>query len=167
MKIPFRIHRSYKSSLTVEQIYQFLDHLSSKKSEIWTFKSNTYDVQVDDECFSIKKRGGSINGQIHPLVKGEIMNADFVQVSLDIKPSYSTMFLSFIVGSILLFSLLLSEKITINGVYRSITLLERTGFVFFVVAIPAGLSYFKTIKPTQDTEKWLIREMQLKPLPNE
>ncbi len=164
--MPFRIHRSYKSSMTVEQIYQLLDYLSSKESEAWAFKSKVYDVQFDDKRFSIKKRGGGTNGPIHPLVRGEIMNSGFVQVNLDIKPSYSTIIFSLIVGSILLFFFLLSEKINIGGVYRSVTLLERTGFAFFIVAIPALISYFKTVKPTQDAESWLIRKMQLKPLPN-
>jgi hypothetical protein len=163
----FRIKRSYRSSMTFEQIHQVLEYLLSKESGVWILKTKAYNVQVEGANFSIKKRGGSLNGPTHPSIKGEIVYSDFVRINLDIKPDYSTILFSSITGVILLLFILTDEKMNINGMYRSVTLLERIGMAIFVIAIPAIISYFKTIKPTQDAEKWLIKKMQLKPLATE
>lgn len=160
----FRIKRSYKSSMNVDQVYQFLGYLSSRESSIWKFKSKTYNVKVDGLLFSIKKRGGSANGPVYPLIKGKITQNDFVQIDLDIEPAYSIIISSFLAGFTGLFFILSDEKMTINNVFRAPTLLERIGMGLFVIAIPAVISYFKTIQPVQNAEEWLISKLKLEPI---
>ncbi|TGE10301.1 hypothetical protein [Hymenobacter fodinae] len=152
--------------MTTDQVYQFLEYISLKESGIWKLKSKAYDVKVDGTRFLIRKRGGGANGAIQPLIKGQVVQTDFVQLNLDIKPSYHIILFSFLAGFISLFFILSDDKMTINNEFRAPTLLERIGMALFVLLIPAVISYFKTIQPVQNAEKWLIRRLKLEPIFN-
>ena len=156
----FGVKRSYKSLMTVPQIHECLEYFSSKTSSF--FKAKIYDVQLDDYQFAIQKRGGSINGPVFPIIRGRIEQKEYVRVDLDIKPSYLLIAFCAIITCILLLSILLADKMTINGVYRMPTVSEKVLFSLFSVSISAILCYFKTIKPTKDAEKWLVRKFSLK-----
>lgn len=160
----FRIDRSYKSLMTVEQIEQVLEYLSTKKSNVFGIKIKIYDVEAEGMSFSVRRRGGSQNGPIYPLIKGEITQADFIQVDLEIKPSYFYILFIPLIGIVMSFIVLLSDEMTVNGIYRSVDLAERIGWSLFSIIITMTLAYFKTIKPVQDAEKWLIKKLKLEPI---
>jgi hypothetical protein len=150
--------------MTMEQVYSYLEYLDSKESGTWVFKDKTYDVRVDGAFFSIKKRSGGSNGPIYPLIKGQLVQKESVQVELDIRPSYYIIVFCFIVCALLLWSILSADKITINGVYRSVNIAEKGGLGLFIIAVPSIVCYLKTIGPTRSAERWLIEKMRLKPL---
>ena len=160
----FRIKRSYRSLMTAEQIRNVLEYLAAKESGVWVLKGKVYDVKMSETNFSVKKRGGSMSGAIYPVIKGKITQNELVQIDLDIKPAYYLILFSTLTSLILLFFIISDENMTMDGVYRSVTIFERFSMALFVIAVPAIISYFKTIKPVQDAEKWLMREMKLTPL---
>lgn len=146
--------------MTVPQIHDCLKHFSSKKSSV--FKAKVYDVQFDDYQFSIQKRGGSLNGPAYPLINGRIVQQESVRIDLDIKPSYFLLAFCAVFPCIFLPAIFLTDEMTINGVYRVLTTSEKGFFALLSVGIPAILCYLKTIKPTKDADKWLVRKLLLK-----
>ncbi|MBD2714710.1 hypothetical protein KBK19_06665 [Microvirga sp. STR05] len=141
-----------------------MKYLDSKESGIWKLRTKVYNVKFDKNCFLIKRRGGNANGPIYPLVKGEIIQNEFIQVNLDIKPAYYLIIGAVLCSLALLYPILTDEKMTVNGVYRSVGLLERMGWAAFVLAVPGFICYFKTIKPVRDAENWLIEKLKLEPI---
>ena len=156
----FGIEKSYSTLMTMPQIHECLKHFSSKTSSF--FKAKVYDVQFDDYQFSIRKRGGSFNGAVYPLINGRITQEERVRVDLAIRPSYFLIAFCAIFPCIFLPVIFFFDKMTINGVYRTPTIDEKVFFALFSVTIPVIICYFKTIKPTRDAEKWLVRKFSLK-----
>lgn len=160
----FGVDRSYRTLMTAEQIKQVLECLAAQESGVWILKSKLYDIKINGNCFLVKRRGGNMNDLIHPLIEGEIMQNNFVQVNLRIRPAYYVILFASITSLVSLFFVFTDDKMTINEVYRSVTLIERLGIALFVIAIPAMVSYFSTIKPVQDAELWMIGKLKLKPV---
>jgi hypothetical protein len=152
--------------MTEEQIEEYLQHLSVKESG-WLLKSKAYDVKIDSTCFSIKMLGSSRNGPMYPIIEGDIIHREFMQVNLDIRTSsYFNILFPLSIGVILFVTSLLSEEMTVNGVYRPVGLIERVGWSLFGLGVPVTLVYFNTIKPIHDAEKWLIKKLRLRQLIN-
>jgi hypothetical protein len=161
----FRIKKSYKSLLTAQEVESFIKYLESKETGISFLKSKVYNIEHGHNKFTVRKRGGTSNGPIYPPIKLNIIQREFVQIDLDIEPSYFVILFFSVVCSVLSLSVLLNNKITINGEYREPDLIERFLWFLFPIALANVLCYFKTIKPTRDAEAWLIKKLKLTRLP--
>ena len=74
----FRIKKSYKSLLATQEIEAFIKYLESKETGISFLKSKAYDVQFGSNRFTVKKRGGTPNGPIYPLIELSMIQGDYV-----------------------------------------------------------------------------------------
>lgn len=159
----FRIKKSYKSLLTAQELKDFMIYLESKETGISFLKSRAYDVRYDNNRFTVRKRGATQNGPIFPLIRFKVTQGDYLQIDLDIKPSYLVILFCSIISGVLSMFILLNDKIKINGVYTELDFIERVFWFLFPIIIAIILCYFKTIKPTRDAEAWLIKKLKLTP----
>ncbi|HEX8326819.1 MAG TPA: hypothetical protein VF629_04715 [Hymenobacter sp.] len=154
--------KRYKSGLSAPEIFRYIEHLKQKESGFWRLKGKVYDVKISVNEFVFQKRGGNSFGPAYPVVKGRMNDGEPVLVSLDIKLSYGGIIFCVIISVLMLFGVLTSDKVTINGAYKRPGFGERIWGLALAVGIPAIFCYFKNIRQVKATETWLIRKFRLK-----
>ena len=158
----FRIKKCYKSELSAQEIFRYIEHLKQKESGFWKLRNKVYDVQSSGGDFVLKKRGGNTNGPAYPLIKGQIQEGECVLVNLDIKPSYGGLVFCAIISLVLLLAIISHDEMTINGIPRKLDLSDRLFWAMFSIGAPAILCYLKDIRPVMAAENWLIKKLSLK-----
>ncbi|MBX0290864.1 hypothetical protein K3G63_10465 [Hymenobacter sp. HSC-4F20] len=157
-------NRVYQSALSAQEINSIISHLSREEAGFWILKTEKYKVEISEGYFTVLRRSSTQNGPVFPVVSGAITDGSPVQVDLTIKPTtegYFVILLCVVISGILSISILMSDEMKVNGVYRTLELWERVVYTLFPLSICAVLCYVKVFKPMSDTEAWLVKKLAL------
>ena len=127
MRLPFSIDNYYSTHLSKSQVTEQLNSLTLQK-ELDTGQTDNFDVTVSEHSFMVQRTTNSPDrngGEKHPAIEGFYFSERPLVINIVIKPSYFLiLFFSIFVFTFIPVSIFIDEM-TINGVLRAPTILER------------------------------------------
>lgn len=163
MKLPFSIDKYYTTYLTKSQVAEELKKLATEK-KFRGLRTDKFVTQTSDSGFTIGRDTYGLDGftlERYPVVDGIYFSENPLIVNIQIKPSYLTiLFFSIFVFTFIPTGIFI-DKMTINGVFRSPTIMERFLFASVGGIIPGLWCYFGYIRPIKKAENWIVQLLNL------
>ena len=162
MKLPFSINRFYTTHLSKTQVRDELNTLMTEK-KFGGLRTDKFVVIISDDRFAIGRKTYGVDGftlEQYPAIKGIYFSETPLKINIVIKPSYFTIIFFSIFVFTFISAALFVDKMTINGVYKSPTIVER--FLLFLGGVLPGLwCYFGYIRPVKKAENWIVKKLTL------
>jgi hypothetical protein len=163
MKLPFTIDRYYSTNLSKSQVIEELNNLASQK-KFGGLRTDEFVSQASESGFIVGRNTYGLDGftlEQYPAVEGFYISDRPLTINIIVKPSYFTiLFFSIFVFSFIPVSIFV-DKMTINGIFRSPTIIERLLFAGIGGIIPGIWCYFGYIRPIKKAENWIVKKLRL------
>lgn len=163
MKLPFSIDRYFTTHLSKTQIAEELNSLRTEK-KFGGLRTDKFITNTSESGFIIGRNTYGVDGftlEQYPVIEGIYFSESPVIINILIKPSYFTiLFFSIFVFTFIPVAIFI-DKMTINGVFRSPTIIERILFGFVGGIIPGLWCYFGYIRPVKKAERWIVQKLSL------
>ena len=168
MRLPLSIDKSYLSTFSKEKVFSELSLVESQK-KFGGLRVDKFAISVTDSSFQIQRYSNGLDGFTlgqFPLINGEFISERPTILNIKLKPNYITIiFFSIFVITFIPLGIFL-DKMTINGVFRAPTILERLMFAGLGGIVPGLWCYFGYIRPIKKAELWIINRLNLTPIEN-
>ena len=162
MKLPFSIDRYYTTHLSKSQIAEQLTNLVTEK-KYGGLRTDEFVTDISENRFVIVRNTYGVDWftfERYPLIEGIYFSERPLIINILIKPSYlAVLFFSIFVFTFIPAAIFV-DKMTINGVFKSPTIIERLLFSLGGV-IPGLWFYFGYIRPIKKAENWIIKRLSL------
>src|SRR5687767_7878078 len=149
MKLPFSIDRYYTTHLTRSQVTEELNNLVTEK-KFGGLRTDKFVTGISENSFLIGRNTYGLDGftlEQYPVIEGIFFSERPVTINVLIKPSYfAILFFSIFVFTFIPVAIFV-EKMTINDVFRTPTIIERFLFAGVGGIMPGLLCYFGYIRP--------------------
>lgn len=162
MKLPFSIDKYYITDLSKEEVNEELNNLTKEKKYAG-LRTDKFIVETSESGFIVGRNTYGIDGftfEQYPVVEGVYFPGKSTSINIIIKPRYLMIFLFSVFVLLFIPVSIYPYDITINGVFRSLTIKERFLFAFCGV-IPGLWCYFGYIKPIKKAENWIVKKLSL------
>ena len=163
MKLPFSIDKYYTTHLSRSQVAEELNNLVTEK-KFGGLRRDKLVTQISESGFIIGRNSYGVDGftlEQYPAVEGIYFSERPLTINIQIKPSYfNIIFFSIFVFTFIPASIFINNM-TINGVFRSPTIMERFLFATIGGIIPGLWCYFGYIRPIKKAESWIIEKLSL------
>ena len=163
MKLPFSIDKYYTTHLSRSQVAEELNNLVTEK-RFGGLRRDKLVTQISEGGFIIGRNSNGVDGftlEQYPTVEGIYFSERPLTINILIKPSYfNIIFFSIFVFTFIPASIFINNM-TINGVFRSPTIMERFLFALIGGIIPGLWCYFGYIRPIKKAEIWIIEKLRL------
>lgn len=167
IKLPFTISNKYKSEFDYGEVINILNekkterHFKGTKIDKYVYKEN-----MDGFIIQRYSIGLDIFSEYYPAIKMKVENKNPIITTIKFIPHYFDILFYFVCATAFISAPFLYNEMTINGVVRRPTLVER--FLFGQIGVVIGLfCYFRHIRPIRKTEKWLCEKLKLEKIQNE
>lgn len=168
MKLPFTIDRYYSSDLSKNQVIEDMTNLAPIK-KFKGMRIDHFQEENTETSFVVERFTSGLDGftlEQYPVIEGFYISEKPLILNIVIKPNYLTLlFFSLFVFTFIPASIFL-DKMTINGVLRSPSILERLLFAGVGGLMPALWAYFGYIRPIKKAENWIVEKLRLNVIPN-
>lgn len=162
MKLPFSIDRYYTTHLSKSQVTEELTSLVTEK-KFGGLRTDKFVADVSENRFLIGRNTYGLDGftfEHYPVIEGIYFSEKPLTINILIRPSYFTIiFFSFFVFTFIPVAIFV-DKMTINGVFKSPTIVERLLFSLGGI-IPGLWCYFGYIRPIKKAENWIVQRLSL------
>ncbi len=168
MKLPVTIDRCYFTDLSKNQVNEELNSLTNQK-QFGGLRTDKFVAQTSETGFTIGRNTYGLDGftlEQYPEIKGFYISEIPLTINIVIKPNYfailffSIFFFSFIPVGIFV------DKMTINGIFRVPTIIERFLFASGGGLIPGVWCYFGYIRPIKKAMNWIVEKLKLNAINN-
>jgi hypothetical protein len=160
MKLPLTVDALYTTILTKEEIMRVV-YSEEKETSFLGMKVEEHKGRMVGNEFEVARQASGISAFIepYPLIKGWTYENP-MRIKLKIIPKYFDILFFSICSSAFILGAILSDKMTVNHVYKTPTILER--FIFSSFGIVIGIwGYLRAIRPIGRSEKWAVRKFKL------
>jgi hypothetical protein len=168
MRLTLSTNKSYSSILSKEEIIHELNNLDREK-KFGGLKVDQFDTNIMDSNFSIQRYSNGLDGftlEKFPLINGEIISEKPTVINIKLKPNlFTIVFFAIFVFTFIPVGIFIDEM-TINGVKKVPTILERLTFAGLGGLIPGLWCYFGYIRPIKKAEIWIVNRLNLTPVEN-
>ena len=162
MKLPFSIDKFYTTHLSKSQVTEELTNLVTEKI-FEGLRTDKFVTEISKKRFLIGRNTYGLDGfalERYPTIEGIYFSERPLTLNILIKPSYFTIIFFSIFVFTFIPAAIFIDKMTINGVFKSPTIMER--FLFSLGGIIPGLwCYFGYIRPIKKAENWIIKKLSL------
>lgn len=163
MKLPFSIDGYFTTHLSKAQIAEELNSLRTEK-KFGGLRTDKFITNTSESGFMIGRNTYGIDGftlEQYPVIEGIYFSESPLTINILIKPSYFTiLFFSMFVLTFIPVAIFI-DKMTINGVFRPPTIIERALFAFIGGIIPGLWCYFGYVRPVKKAERWIVQKLNL------
>ncbi|AZQ64705.1 hypothetical protein EI427_21005 [Flammeovirga pectinis] len=154
MRSFFERSNVYTSSLNRQEIEMTIRSLLSTESHFLFFKQKEYKGKLKKNKFKFYKKFSS-NQFSNPEIKGKFISENPLMVEIRITPHYFKLLFFLIFPIIFIPESIFADEMTINGVLREPTLVERLAFGSFGGLVPIIWGYIDTFSKYNKTEVWI------------
>jgi hypothetical protein len=160
MTLPFLCPKLYTSEYSADQVKTIILELLAAKTKILFFSFKTHYGTLKDGQFKFSAYNTELV-MLSPTVKGKIFGENRTVVEIkDGIPIVMLLFYS-LFPAFMIPMMWLSDEITINGVLREPTILERIGFSIFSIGVPGVIFFFNTFLPLRRLRGTLKEKLKL------
>ncbi len=164
MKNFVSVDKFYTTHLTKDQLIQEIANLATQK-KYGGLRVDKFITSFGIDGFSIIRKTYGLDGftlERYPAIEGNFISEKPLTVNLRIRPSYfMIIFLSFSVFAFIP-SAIFVDEMTVNGVVKSPTVVDRLTFSLVGGVIPGLWCYFGYIRPVKKAERWIVQLLHLK-----
>ena len=164
MKLPFSVDNFYTTHLSKSQVTEELNSLTTLKT-FNGLRTDKFASIVSESGFIIQQNTYGLDGftlEQHPVIEGLYFSDRPLVINILIKPSYSTILFFALFVFLFIPAGVFVDTMTINGVLRSPSILERFLFAGVGGIIPGLWCYFGYIRPIKKSEKWIVEKLSLR-----
>jgi hypothetical protein len=163
MKLPFSIDRYYTTDLSTSQVAEELNNLDKEK-KFGGLRIDKFIAQCSEDGFIVGRNTSGVDGftlEQYPIIEGIYFSKKPLTINILIKPRYlMILFFALFVFTFIPAAIFI-DKMTINGIFRSPTIMERFLFAFVGGIIPGLWCYFGYIRPIRKAENWIVEKLGL------
>ena len=163
MKLPFSIDNFYTTHLSKNQVIEELKSLTNQK-KFGGFRTDEIISTISENSFIIQRNTYGVDFftlERYPVVEGVFFSDRPLIINILIKPNYFIILFFAIFVFIFIPAGIFVDKMTINGVLRVPTILERFLFAGVGGIMPGLWCYFGYIRPIKKSEKWIVEKLSL------
>ena len=163
MKLPFSIDRYYTTHLSKSQVADELNDLDAEK-KFGGLRTDKFATSTSESNFLIGRNTYGVDGftlEQYPVIEGFYFSEKPLIINILIKPDYFTILFFSIFVFTFIPAAIFVDKMTINGVYKSPTIIERLLFAGVGGIMPGLWCYFGYIRPVKKAEKWIVEKLSL------
>ena len=160
MQLPFKLRKTFTTSLSPSEAAGAIERLLNTKSKFFFILPSQYFGYITAGEFSLRGQKGDSFGLFSPRIKGTIRSENPTTIETRFVLPYLTPFFYLIFPIVFLPTAFFTDEMTINGVLREPELLERIGFAF-LGSTPVLMFYLATIWPLKRVEAHLIKTLKL------
>lgn len=163
MKLPFSIDRYYSTTLSKTQVREELNNLVTER-KFGGLRTDKFVTDISENRFLIGRNTYGVDGftlEQYPVIEGIFFSERPVTINILIKPSYFTILFFSVFVFLFIPAAIFVDKMTINGVFRTPTIIERFLFAGVGGIIPGLWCYFGYIRPVKKAERWIVQRLNL------
>jgi hypothetical protein len=159
---PFKLRKTFTSSLSAEEAINNLGQLLNTKSKFLFFSFNGHVGSIKGNSFTLGRHIGDPFGLFSPKIKGIIRgeNPTIIDTRIGVPYSFIIFYFFFqMIGLPIIFS---ADEMTFNGVPRVPDVYDKIGVALLIICIPALAIFFIIILPIKQIEGRLTQVLKLK-----
>ena len=163
MKLPFSIDRLYTTDLPKSQVTAELT-IAVIDTKVSALSIDKFVTDISENRFVIGRSTYGLDGftlERYPVIEGIYFSERPLTINILIKPSYFTIVFFSIFVFTFIPTAIFVDKLTINGVFKSPTVIERLLYSLGGI-IPGLWCYFGYIRPIKKAENWIIQKLSLR-----
>ena len=161
MKLPFQIVKIFTTRLSSSEVMSSISNLLDEKSKFLFIPLNDNIGSIARNSFQFYKTYNIRSGPANPWIKGVIVMENPTTIEIKISPHWHRVIFFMIFPVIFIPTAFLDSQMTINGILREPTFLERIAVVLFGGIGPIIWCYLDSIRPIKIAENWIKDRLML------
>jgi hypothetical protein len=161
LDFPVSLVKTFTTRLSKEEVISFVRERINSRTKFLFLSMKDYKGSISGNTFELQKAYSSQHSPSFPKIQGKVISGNPTTVELEISPPYFRILFFLIFPTLFVPAFVFSDEITINGVLRTPSIIERISFAGVMGIGPLVWCFFDCIWPIWKAEKWLKQELSL------